>query len=175
MNICRPPTRRRAFTLIELLICTAILAILMPVTFGVLNHLGALQARLQGRADAIDDATRAIALWRADVTLSRKVQASSDSSAIQIDRLDSEGRTISVRYEQTPDSQLIRMIVPAPDGDASARKVLARHVEGVTFAPQGRGWRMTWNSVIDDAAAGYRLEHGALATPLNAASGEVGR
>ena len=165
------PRRRRtrlAFTLIELMITTAIISMMFASGFALHSQFGAVRQRLSQRIDAGEAALRALTRWRRDVALAGNIELADAGRSMTIRFPDPDGPAERVRYHWTDAGHLVRMVQSDAPGRAPREQVLARNVSDVRFQQVGRGYRLAWVTRYDDGMQKWSWHHGGLATPLAA-------
>jgi len=160
-----PP--RRGFTLIELLIVVGMVPILTYGMVALLGQLNESRARVESRLNAEESASRALSVWRRDVTLaSPRVEIGASRDAMTLARYDERGYPVSVTYVLTNAGDLLRLTDRNEGEPRHERKMLAGGVSGLRFRSVNAGFQVEWTMVHDDGVVTWRRPQSAFATPL---------
>lgn len=161
--------RRRAFTLIELLIVVGIMSIASVAVFGLINGLGQARQRTEDRLAAQIQVNAAMARWRTDVALATRASLDPAGTAMTLWHARPEGGELAVAYALSPAGALTRTASAAPEAAQAAAappETLADSCRNLKFTPLGRGYRMEWTIERGDGVQTWRWPQSLIATPL---------
>ncbi len=156
--------RRRAFTLIELMIVVAILAILTPSIFAFIAAIESTNDRTGAHINASERAAATIVRWRADVALASRLEIGDDGHSMTIHRRSDDGQPLIVRYAVLEEERLVRETVSG--GDGAPDEQLAELAADLAFETVDGGYRLSWATLYRNGIQTQTWRHAAFATPL---------
>ncbi len=162
----RIPNRSSAFTLIELLISTAMVSIIAVSMYGFVVTLHDADQYLTDRSDALEKGQRAIRTWRTDVEFSFRNAIEPDGQSMTVWRSGPAGNEYSIQYSLTEANELFRV-----DESKGREERLCVGLAELQFAQIGRAISVDLEFQSSDGVRNRKWDMAAFATPLSADGG----
>lgn len=157
--------KRRAFTLIELLIVTAIVPVIAVALVSLVSKIGQSREYFRDHLDQREAEAQVLRMWREDVALATEIKPSADPSSFALVRLDAAGAPLSVRYLRENDS-IYRVAESLAQKPNAPRQKLAEEVTSLRFSASASPCSIEWTTEYRDGASVRPRTHSGLATPL---------
>ena len=151
---------RRAFTMIELLIVSAIIPIASLATYGLVSTLNNGRMRTEAHIDASESSAMLRARWQADIEMALRVELAEEGNSISMYRSGEDGKEVQIRYALTGKGRIERA-----EGNGKPEILCAPATE-LKFTKIGAGYRAGWKIAFDDGAMQMTWEKRAFGAPL---------
>jgi prepilin-type N-terminal cleavage/methylation domain-containing protein len=158
--------RDSAFTLIELMIVTAIVPIIAVSMYAFVIKLNDAGDYLASRTDALEQGQRAIRIWRTDVEFSSRCTIDPEGQGMTVWRHDAAGGEYSIEYTFAQAGELIRR-----DETKEIEERLCVGLAASRFGQSGRASRIDLEFRSSDGLRNREWDMAAFATPLSAYGG----
>lgn len=158
--------RRRAFTLVELLISVGILAMVFGAGYAMIEGLGRSGARLEARIDAAEAGENFLRAWRADVAASASAEIGDGGASMTIRRRAESGATREIVY------RFDAATACAIREEGAKQKILVSGATGLAFTQLGAGYSARLTSGWHDGMQKWEWKKSGFAAPLAPAAPE---